>query len=53
MMKRCSKCGSVEAEWTFGEIRLCQECWEEYASTTWWNAITGEPMIELEAFIHV
>jgi hypothetical protein len=36
---KCSKCGEYPAKWM---DMYCQECWERYTATAFWDAI-GEP----------
>jgi hypothetical protein len=38
---RCTKCSDGDGEWDFGEVNLCQDCWEAYCDATFWESRQG------------
>ena len=35
----CDRCGEADAEWPAGELSYCQDCWEYYTGTAFWEAL--------------
>lgn len=41
----CSKCGARPHDGWPGDngSEICQECWEDECSASWWRMVCGEP----------
>jgi hypothetical protein len=52
-VRECTKCHKPVNPvwgWDFVDYFLCQECWEDYTSQTWWAVVCEEPGPSLEDF---